>query len=312
MSHGHGHSHGSGHSHGHSHAPANYNTAFAIGVALNIAYVICEAVFGLLVDSLSLLADAGHNLSDVLGLLLAWGGYALAKIEPNDRRTYGWRSSTILAALFNALILLGAIGGIAWEAIRRFNDPQPVAGGTVMWVAGLGVVVNTATALLFFAGRKGDLNIRGAFLHMAADAGISLGVVLSGLLILGTGKLWIDPVTSLLVTVIIFLGTWGLLRDSVNLAMHAVPEGIDLQAVRDYLCDRPGVTELHDLHVWAMSTTEPALTAHLVKPDGGDDDEFLAQTASDLHDRFGIEHVTIQIERRHDAALCRQAKPHAV
>ncbi len=300
------------HSHSHDHGPGNYDRAFGLGIALNVGYVVCEGVFGVLNDSLALLADAGHNLSDVLGLLLAWGGYALAKVEPNDRRTYGWRGSTILAALFNGLILLAATGGIAWEAIRRFGDPQPVAGGAVMWVAGVGVIVNGVTAWLFFAGRKGDLNIRGAFLHMAADAGVSVGVMLAGLLITWTGRTWIDPATSLLIAAVIFAGTWGLLKDSLNLALHAVPEGIDLGEVRGYLAGLPGVSEVHDLHVWAMSTTEVALTAHLVKPDPAGDGELLARAARDLHDRFGIEHTTIQLERDAAAEDCRQATAGAV
>ncbi len=298
--------------HSHDHAPPTHNKAFAIGIALNVGYVVCEAVFGLLNNSLALLADAGHNLSDVLGLLLAWGGYLLAKVEPSDRRTYGWRGSTILAALFNALLLLAAVGAIAWEAVRRFGDPQPVTGTVVMWVAGIGVVVNTITALLFFAGRKRDLNIHGAFLHMAADAAVSVGVVIAGLLISLTGKAWIDPVTSLVVAAVIFASTWGLLKDSVNLAVQAVPKDIDLQHVRSYLAQLPGVEEVHDLHVWAMSTTEVALTVHLLKPDAAGDDDLLAEAEHELHDRFGIEHTTIQFERGTRSVTCRQASPKAV
>jgi cobalt-zinc-cadmium efflux system protein len=299
------------HEHGHRHGPASYDRAFGVGIALNVGYVACEAAFGLWNDSLALLADAGHNASDVIGLLLAWGGYALAKVGPSERRTYGWRGTSILAALFNALLLLAAVGAIVWEAVRRFREPQPVPGGTLMWVAGVGVAVNAATAWLFFAGRKGDLNIRGAFLHMAADAGVSLGVVLAGLVILRTGLTWVDPVASLLVAGVVFVGTWGLLRESVNLAIQAVPEGIDLAEVRGFLAGLPGVAEVHDLHVWAMSTTEVALTAHLVKPDPAGDDEFLARAAEALHDRFGIEHTTIQIERG-TIAGCRQAPEGAV
>ena len=292
--------------HTHDHAHLAHDKAFAIGIALNVGYVVCEAVFGLLHNSLALLADAGHNLSDVLGLLLAWGGYMLAKVEPSDRRTYGWRGSTILAALFNALILLAAIGAIVWEAIRRIGEPEPVPGTTVMWVAGIGVVVNTITALLFFAGRKHDLNIHGAFLHMAADAAVSVGVVIAGLLISLTGKTWIDPATSLVVAAVIFAGTWGLLKDSINLAVQAVPKGIDLPDVRSYLAQLPGVEEVHDLHVWAMSTTEVALTVHLVKPNPAGDDDLLAEAEHALHDRFGIEHTTIQFERGTRAIACRQ------
>jgi cobalt-zinc-cadmium efflux system protein len=300
-----------GHSH-HQHGPPSHDKAFGIGIALNVGYVVCEAAFGLLNNSLSLLADAGHNLSDVLGLLLAWGGYVLAKVEPSDRRTYGWRGTTILAALFNALILLAAIGAIVWEAIRRLRHPEPVAGNVVMWVAGIGVAVNTITALLFFAGRKHDLNIRGAFLHMAADAAVSVGVVVAGLLISLTGKMWFDPVTSLVVAAVIFASTWGLLKDSVNLAIQAVPKGIDLQDVRDYLARLRGVEEVHDLHVWAMSTTEVALTVHLLKPDPAGDDDLLASAEHELHDRFGIEHTTIQFERGTRPTECRQAPRSAV
>jgi cobalt-zinc-cadmium efflux system protein len=296
-----------GHNHHHDHG-ANYNRAFGIGIALNVIYVVAEAGFGLASGSLALLADAGHNLSDVLGLLLAWGGHYLGQLPSTARRTYGWRSSSILAALFNALLLLAAIGGISWEAIRRFWEPQPTAGTTVMLVAALGVVINTATALLFLKGRKSDLNIRGAFLHMAADAGVSVGVVLAGWGILATGWQWLDPAVSLAIALVIFLSTWDLFKDSLNLAMHGVPAGIDLAEVREYLAALSGVDDVHDLHIWAMSTTENALTAHLVKPDVGDDDAFLAYVAGELHDRFGIEHATLQLERNADAAQCRSCK----
>jgi cobalt-zinc-cadmium efflux system protein len=296
-----------GHDHHHHHG-ANYNRAFGIGIALNVIYVATEAGFGLASGSLALLADAGHNLSDVLGLLLAWGGHYLGQLPPTARRTYGWRSSSIMAALFNALLLLAAIGGISWEAVRRFWEPQPTAGTTVMIVAALGVVINTATALLFLKGRKSDLNIRGAFLHMAADAGVSVGVVLAGWGILATGWKWLDPAVSLVIALVIFVSTWRLLKDSLNLAMHAVPEGIDPTEVRKYLATLSGVDEVHDLHIWAMSTTENALTAHLVKPDVGDDDAFLAYVAQELHDRYGIEHATLQLERNPDVAQCRSCK----
>lgn len=300
------------HGHGCEHGRPNYNRAFALGVGLNLAYVAVEATFGVLVGSLALLADAGHNLSDVLGLLLAWGAHYLGQLRPTERRTYGWRSSSILAAVFNGLILLVAVGGIAWEALERLWEPQPVAATVVMWVAGIGVVINTLTAMLFLRGRKNDLNIQGAFLHMAADAGISVGVVLAGLAIRLTGMTWIDPAISLVLAVVIFLGTWSLLRDSINLALHAVPEGIDLAEVRDYLTQLPGVTEVHDLHVWAMSTTETALTAHLIRPDDGANDDFLHETCHELHERFGIEHTTLQVERGESASTCRLASPHAV
>lgn len=299
-----------GHAHGglgHSHAPTNFGRAFAIGIALNIGFVAVEAVFGVLAHSLALLADAGHNLSDVFGLLLAWGASALVRRRPTERRTYGLRRSSILAALFNALFLLVAVGAIAWEAVHRFNAPAPVAGKTVIWVALVGIAINTATALLFMAGRKGDLNIRGAFLHMAADAAVSAGVVVAGFAMLATGWLWLDPVVSLLIVAVIVWSTWGLLRDSVNLALDAVPEGIEVGAVKQYLNDLPAVSEVHDLHIWAMSTTETALTAHLVRSVPTCDDALLAQACRELHDTFGIEHVTLQFETGSAAHPCGQA-----
>jgi cobalt-zinc-cadmium efflux system protein len=295
--------------HDHSHAPANYNQAFALGVALNVLYVVVEVIVGLTIGSLSLVADAGHNTSDVVSLLLAWGASYLSQLPPTKRHTYGLRKSSILASLTNAVILLIAIGAIAWEAIRRFAHPQDIPGGTVMWVAGIGVVINTATALLFMKGRKGDINIRGAFLHMAADAGVSLGVVLAGLAISITRLGWIDPVVSLLIVLVIAIGTWGLLRDSVNLAMDAVPADIDPDSVREHLRTQPGVTEVHDLHIWAMSTTQTALTAHVVKPEGEGEDEFLARMADELHDKFEIAHTTIQLERVGGCESCEQANP---
>jgi cobalt-zinc-cadmium efflux system protein len=299
MPHDHGH-------HRHHHGPADYNTAFAVGIGLNVAFVLVEAASGFLAHSLALVADAGHNLSDVLGLLLAWGAMHLSKRPPSPRRTYGLRRSSILAALANAILLLIAIGAIAWEAARRFVEPAPVAGGVMMAVAGVGIVVNGVTALLFRGGRKTDVNIEGAFLHMAADAAVSLGVVIAGALIWWTGRAWLDPVVSVTIVAAIAAGTWGLLRRSLDLAMDAVPEGIDPVQVRAYLAALPGVTAVHDLHVWAMSTSEPALTAHVVRPNESDDDEFLANAARGLHDRFGIEHVTIQVERGSNAVRCRQ------
>ncbi len=287
-----------------SHNHADYNRAFAIGVALNVGFIIIETVFGLLADSLALLADAGHNLSDVLGLLLAWGASHMVKRRPTLRHTYGWRKSSILAALMNAIVLMAAIGAIAWEAIRRFDHPAPVGGQTIMIVAGIGVVINTITALLFISGRKHDLNIRGAFLHMAADAGVSAGVVVAGLIILTSGWMWIDPLVSLLIAVIILFGTWGLLRDAFNLALDAVPKGIDPQAVSEYLAELPGVESVHDLHIWAMSTTETALTAHLVKPDSKDDDMIIEKASKELHEHFGIDHITLQWERWHELDHC--------
>jgi cobalt-zinc-cadmium efflux system protein len=282
----------------------DHNRAFAIGVALNLGFVAVEAAFGVVAGSLALLADAGHNLSDVLGLLLAWGASYLAGLRPTTRRTYGWRSSTILAALLNAAILLVAVGGIGSEAVRRLYEPAPVAGMTVILVAAVGMVVNTATALLFRAGRKHDLNIRGAFLHLAGDAGVSAGVVVAGVAMLVTGRAWLDPLVSLVIAAVILFSAWGLLRDSVNLALHAVPEGIDPERVTDYLCRLPGVAAVHDLHIWAMSTTETALTVHLVKPDPEDDDGVIARASEGLRELFGIQHTTIQWERQNLPGTC--------
>jgi len=283
--------------HDHHHRFMNYDRAFALGVALNVGFVIVEAAYGIMAGSLALLADAGHNLSDVLGLLLAWGANYLVRRKPTERRTYGWRKSSILAALINAVILLFALGGIAWEAIRRLGVPVPVAGKTVIFVALAGVVINTATALLFFSGRKGDLNIKGAFLHMAADAGVSAGVVIAGVAILFTGRLWIDPAISLVITGIILFVTWRLLRDAFDMAVDAVPRNIDPEAVRVYLSSLPGVNGVHDMHIWAMSTTETALTAHLIKPDPKDDDALIEKASKGLHDQYGIDHITLQWER---------------
>jgi cobalt-zinc-cadmium efflux system protein len=283
-------------SHNHSHH-TDYNKAFAFGIALNIVYVIIEFSYGLAINSMALIADAGHNLSDVLGLVLAWIASRLAKTTPTKTRTYGLRKSTILAALFNAGILLIAVGAITVEAIRKFIEPEPVAGNVIMIVAGIGVVINTITALLFFTGRKKDINIKGAFLHMAADAAVSLGVVLAGLVISITHLYWIDPVISLIIVIVITIGTWGLLKESFFLSMDAVPQGISFDDVADFLNAIEGVKEVHDLHIWAMSTTEIALTAHLVMPAVPEDDLFLEKVCSQLHDKFGIEHTTIQIEK---------------
>jgi cobalt-zinc-cadmium efflux system protein len=289
----------------HQHSVDDYGRAFAVGIGLNIAFVVVEAGFGWWAGSLALLADAGHNLSDVLGLSMAWAGYALAKVAPSPQRTYGWRGSTILAALFNALLLLVAIGGIIWEAIGRLGQPTEVAAPVVIAVALVGVIINTCTAMLFVRGRKKDLNIRGAYLHMAADAILSLGVVVAGAVIIWTGWQWVDPVTSLIIAAVIFVGTWGLLRESLDLAMHAVPPSIRLHEVQEFLGGLPGVTDVHDLHVWAMSTSEIALTAHLVRPDSDNDDGLLQQVSQDLHERFEISHTTIQIERSIVDASCR-------
>ncbi len=292
--------------HQHQHASSTFGRAFALGVGLNLIFVIIEFIYGQLSHSLALVADAGHNLSDVLGLLLAWGATALAQRRPSPRRTYGWRRTSILAALLNAALLLVAVGGIGWEAVQRFGAPGPVAGLTVMVVAGIGVVINTITALLFMRGRSHDLNIRGAFLHMAADAGVSLGVVFAGLGMRLTGWLWLDPLVSLLVAGVILLSTWGLLRDSVNLALDAVPAAIDTLAVAKYLGQLAGVNDVHDLHIWAMSTTETALTAHVIVNDPQrPHDELLLEAQHGLHERFGIEHMTLQIETSQIDAACR-------
>lgn len=293
-----------GHDHSHSHAPQRLTRAFAIGIALNLAFVGIEAGYGLVANSLALVADAGHNLSDVLGLVLAWAAAVLGQRRPTARHTYGLGRSSILAALANATLLLIAVGAIAFEAIRRFGQPAPVATGTVIWVATVGIAVNGVTAMLFHRGREHDLNVRGAFLHMAADAAVSLGVVVSGIVIALTGWAWIDPVISLVIAAVIVAGTWGLLRDSVNLALDAVPEGVDAGAVHGYLAGLPGVAEVHDLHIWGMSTTETALTAHLIRP-GGLDDRMLAEAQRALHDRFGIEHCTIQVEEGRPEYPCR-------
>lgn len=292
----------------HHHHGKDYGRAFAIGVTLNLVFVGVEATYGWWAGSLALLADAGHNLSDVLGLLMAWAGYALAKVAPTRHRTYGWRSSTILAALFNALLLMIAVGGIAWEAVGRLADPPQVSAPIVIVVALIGVLINTLTAMLFMRGRDMDLNIRGAYLHMAADALLSLGVAVSGAMIMWTGWLWVDPVASLVIAIVILLGTWDLLRESLQLAMQAVPPSIDIDEVQEFLGGLQGVSEVHDLHVWAMSTTEIALTAHLVRPDLENDDALLRQASENLHHRFNISHTTIQIERSIDDASCGQSE----
>lgn len=283
------------HPHGHHHAPKDFGRAFAIGIGLNTAFVLVEVGAGLWSGSLALLADAGHNLSDVLSLLLAWGASVLAKRAPTSRRTYGLRKGTILASLANAVLLLVAVGVIASEAVRRFMEPAEVATVPVMIVAGIGVAINTATALMFMRGHE-DLNVRGAFLHMAADAAVSLAVVIGGAVILLTGFDWIDPALSLLIAGVIVVGTWGLLRDSLDLALDAAPRGLDVEQVRGFLAALPGVTDVHDLHVWAMSTSETAMTAHLTRPDNADADAFLHRACEGLLDRFGIGHATLQVE----------------
>lgn len=283
--------------HEHHRTEINYSRIFAFGIFLNVGFIAVEVTFGLLADSLALLADAGHNLSDVIGLILAWGGTYLATLRRTEKRTYGWKKASILAALTNSIILFITIGAIGLEAIRRFINPQPVAGVTVIIVAAVGVVINSITAVLFIKGRKKDINIKAAFLHMAADAGVSLGVVAAGIGIYFTGWYPLDPIISLIIAVVILLGTLGLFRDSLNLTMDAVPPGIDVGRIHEYLSGLPGIVEVHDLHVWAMSSTEVALTAHLIKPDPENDDEVIQKASEHLHDKFGIGHVTIQWER---------------
>jgi cobalt-zinc-cadmium efflux system protein len=297
---------------GHSHEPPSNNAAFAIGVALNLGFVGAEVFYGLAAGSRALVSDAGHNLSDVLCLLLAWGAMQLTKAAPTKRRTYGWRRSSILAALINAVILLVVVGGIAVEAIRRFAHPEEVASGTVMAVAALGIVINTATALLFMSGRNRDLNLKGAFLHMAGDAAVSLGVVIAAFAIRLTGWVWLDPAVSLGIGAVIVFGTWGVLKESINLSMDAVPADIDPHAVEDYLGKLPGVNAVHDLHIWAMSTTEVALTVHLVMDEAPRTDLFLHDVSDALRERFGIGHATTQIECGNCERDCSQAPVHVV
>jgi cobalt-zinc-cadmium efflux system protein len=308
--HGHSHDQSQGHDHshglGHSHAPKDFGSAFVIGIGLNLALVIAQVVFGLRAHSLALVADAGHNFADVLGLGLAWWATTLSKSTPTRKHTYGLRSASILAALANAVLLLTTMGAVAWEAIMRLKTPAQVFGPTVIWVATAGIIINGVSALLFFSGRKGDLNVRAAFLHLAADAGISLGVVLAGVAILWTGRLWIDPVVSLGIVGIVVYGTWALLKDSLNLALQAVPPGINADAVRNYLAKQPGVTAVHDLHIWGMSTNENALTAHLLKPDGKLDDGLLQRVCHELDEKFEIHHVTIQLECGNGPGPCQQ------
>ena len=300
------------HSSEHTHGTGNYNRAFILSVTLNTLFVAIEAFYGIAANSLALLADAGHNLSDVLGLLLAWGASFLSQRQATERRTFGLRRSSILAALFNAMFLLVISGGVGWEAILRFRDPAPVSGRTLIVVAAIGIVINTVSALMFLTGRKRDLNIRGAFLHLMADAAVSVGVVLAGVAIVFTGELWFDPAVSLLVTIVIVVGTWQLLRDALNLITDAVPAGIEPLAVRTYLAERSGVTEVHDLHIWSMSTTEAALMVHLIIPTGHPGDAFLAQIYRDLHENFGIEHATIQIELGDSGQACALAPENVV
>jgi len=301
-------------SHAHSaygNSPASYGRAFAIGIALNLAYVAGEAVAGIISGSLALLADAGHNLSDVLGLSLSWGAAVLSRRQPSGRFTYGLRSSSILAALANAIILLVVTGGIAWEAIWRIAHPVPIASGIVVVVAAIGIFINGGTALLFASG-SADLNVKSAFLHLAADALVTAGVVVAGIIIWLTDWRWLDPAVSLFVSAVIVLGTWGLFKSAIGLALNAVPEGVDAAAVRAHLVALPGVAGLHDLHIWGMSTTETALTCHLIMPAGHPGDGVLNAIAQQLHHRFAIEHATIQIELADTDEACALTPEHVV
>lgn len=297
MSHNHNNQHNHDH---HHHQVSNYNFAFAIGILLNTIFVVIETGYGIMAGSLALIADAGHNLSDVLGLLLAWGASLLATKSATEKRTYGFRKVTIMASLISSVFLLVALGGITWESINRFFEPKPIEGTIVIAVAAIGVVINTATALLFMSGQKHDLNIRGAFLHMMADAGVSLGVVIAGAIIMFKGWLIIDPAISIFIVAIILIGTWSLLRDSMNLALDSVPDDIDIAGIKKYLTNLDNVSQIHDLHIWALSTTEVALSVHLNMVDDSLSKNFLPEIQQQLHDCFNIEHSTIQVERPSD------------
>jgi len=300
------------HGHGGHDAPTDFGRAFAIAAALNIALVVAQVVFGVLANSVALIADAGHNLGDVLGLLLAWGAHGMARWQPTQRYTYGFRSASILAALFNGVVLMVATGAIAWEALRRLTGTADVGGVIVMIVAAVGIVVNGLSAWLLMAGRRGDLNVRAAFLHLLGDAAISFGVVVAGAVIYVTGWNQLDPLASLVISVLIVWGTWGLLRESVMMSLDAVPEGIDRSRVEDYLRGLPGVTEVHDLHIWAMSTTETAMTVHLVRPGAGLDDRLLHDISHELDRRFRISHATLQVEAGDTEHACRLAPDHVI
>jgi cobalt-zinc-cadmium efflux system protein len=293
------HDHEDDHGHGHHHhpPPEQLTRAFIIGIGLNVAFVLVEFFYGLLADSLALIADAGHNLSDVLSLVLAWGATRLARRDTTPRHTYGFRRGTILSSLVSSVLLLVAMGAIAWEAVQRFAEPAPVEGSLMIGVAAIGVVINGITAWLFASGRHTDINIRAAFLHMAGDAAVSVGVVIGGIGVLTLGWLWLDPAISLAIVAVIVWGTWGILTESLDMTFDAVPRNVDPGKVRDYLRNLPGVTGIHDLHIWAMSTTETALTAHLVIPSAHQDDHFLHDVAEELEHRFRIAHATLQVER---------------
>ncbi len=294
--HHHKHDHDQHHDHGHTHAPANFGLTFAIGILLNGGFVIGEVIYGLLINSVALLADAGHNLFDVLGLLAAWAAARLATRAPTARFTFGFKGSTILAALFNSVLLLVAVGAIGWEAIQRLYQPVQVPGLWVMAVASIGILTNGITALLFMRERQDDINMRGAYLHMAGDALVSAGVVVAGYLMLKTGWLWLDPLTSLVIVAVIIISSWSLLREALAMSLKAVPKGVDPEAVRQLLASQSGVANVHDLHIWPMSTTDIALTAHLLMPAGHPGDIFIAHICEELEHQHGIDHVTLQVE----------------
>lgn len=297
------------HSH---HNPKNYNRAFAVGIALNLIFVVVEVIYGNLSNSLALISDAGHNLSDVLSLVLAWSATILVRKRPTQKYSYGLKSSSILASLTNSIFLLVVIGAIAWEAIVRFQHPTPVASMTIIWVAGIGFFINAITSYFFASGSKGDLNIRGAFLHLAVDALVSLSVVVAGILMIYTGWMWIDPLISLLICVVVIFGTWSLLKESLSLVFQAVPSGIKRDQVFSYLSNLPGVKEVHDLHIWGMSTTETALTVHLIMPQGHPGDSFFEELNHELEKRFHIHHVTVQVELGNGGTCCKLASDEVV
>ena len=311
---GHDHGHGHVHTHGHTHAQdgARYGRAFALGIALNLAFVVVEVAYGIVGHSVALLADAGHNVGDVVGLAMSWGATALASLKPSSRRTFGFRRTTIIASVSNALILLFMTGALTWESVLRFFSPEPAHGKTMIVVALVGAVVNAGSALLFMAGGKKDLNVRSAFVHLASDAVLAVGVAIAGAVILATGWLWVDPAVSLVLALTILFGTWSLMRRSMNLMLDAVPEGIDPDEVKTFLEALPGVVEVHDLHIWAMSTTETALTAHLVMPYASHHPTFLAKVCHDLHEDFDIDHSTLQIDPQEAPTPCALARTHAI
>lgn len=285
------------HAHDHMQAPKDFGPTFAWAIGLNAAYVVVEAGFGFVSGSLALLADAAHNLTDVGGLVLAWGAVALSRRAPSERHTYGLGRSSILAALLNGVALLIAVGALASEAVGRFLSPADVPGATVLWVALLGIAINAGTAFLFMRGREHDLNVDGAFLHMVADAAVSAGVVISAIVIMATGWLWVDPLAGLLVSVLIAWSAFGLLKSALHLSLDGVPENIDKCAVEDWIKKLPGVASVHDLHIWALSTTTTVLTAHIIMPEGYPGDAFLGDIAHELDEHFGIAHATLQIEQ---------------